>query len=791
MFCALCMALAASLGAGSARAQSSSPQYVYSATQSTSGPTNLNGFVKDAITGSLSPLAGPPSAERLDGAAMAVDALGRFLFVVNPGNNDISMFQIDSTTGALTEVPASPFASGPYSPPSSAPITPLTLSTEPSGDYLYVGYRNTSDGGTVNSFVIDAQHLALVPTQQMSVQTPLESPVAMGTDPRGRNLYAGYGPPPNSGTLSSGVEVYQIDPASGALTEAANVTAGEFGRSMAIDPFGRFLYLGHGNLEGFVDGWQLSPVDSLPGDPISGVMFNTGEFPEAMAVDNSGKFLYVWTTAANVYIYAIDQTSGDIAEVAGSPQAYLLSDHIAADPQGPYLYALDGAGVHAYQIDPQTGLLTELAGSPYAVSGNSGPLGIAITGSNTSIAPVSGPYPQFDTAQVTFPDTVVTTTSSVSDRMVNNGSQLLLINSITISGANPGDFSESSDCPTSLNPGAYCTISITFAPAAAGLRQAALVVADNGPGGQQSVAVAGTGLAAQAEVTLVPGSLPFASILAGSTSGAQTITLTNSGYATLHVSNLVLAGANPGDFSFDNGCTAPVAVGNSCSISVRFAPAAAGQRTAQILVSDDAPDSPQSISLSGSATDPYTLSPAGSSSTSATVLPGAMAQYGLELAPATGFSGIVQLQCSGAPVAASCSVSPSMVQVSSTPVPITVSVTTTSAALAAPNGFVPSEPSGALWLLLAGALLLPAFLAAMRRGADRRASRARWAGIALIGALLAAMALAGCAGGSNTTSSLSGGNPSGTSTPQGTSKLTVAATSGKVTEQIQLTLTVQ
>ncbi len=612
----LCTAVLATLLGSAAAARAQTSQNVYATAKSPAGPTHVSGFAKDAATGTLSVLPGSPYDERLDGAAMVVDVLGRFLFIANPTNNDISMFQIDSSTGALTEVPDSPFATGPFLS-DLAPTSPIALAAESSGQYLYVGYRNGSfaGNGAVNSYRIDAQQLALVPTLQMGVEISSASPFAVLSDARGRNVYAGLGPPGPEDP--SAIETYQIDPSSGSLSLASTVAISQLGRSMAIDQASRFLYLGSGKNQGAIDGWQLSPVDSLPTSAIAGrIVLDMAEFPLAMTLESSGKYLYVRTNQGGgaTHIYSVDETSGDLTEMQGSPQESLLSALFVADPQGPYLYSLDAAGIHAFEIDLQTGLLTEIAGSPFALPANNGVRGIAIT-STASGTPISGPFPQFDTDQVTFPDTVVGMTSdTITDRLVNNGQQALLINSITISGANPGDFSVIHNCPVSLSPGVHCTLSVTFAPLAAGLRQASLEVASNGPGSPHSVSLSGTGLAPQPAVTLVPGSLSFATILAGSTSSPQNVTVTNAGNTTLEISSVLLSGPNPQDFNVSNGCTAPVPVAGSCILAVTFAPLAAGQRTAQIVITDNAPDSPQTVLLTSNATDPYTISasPSGS-----------------------------------------------------------------------------------------------------------------------------------------------------------------------------------
>ncbi len=107
-------------------------------------------------------------------------------------------------------------------------------------------------------------------------------------------------------------------------------------------------------------------------------------------------------------------------------------------------------------------------------------------------------------------------------------------------------------------------------------------------------------------VTLSPTTLNFGSQNVGS-SATQSITVTNSGSASLAVSSASVSGTNAGDFTLVNGCTASVAPGSNCSIAVTFDPSAAGARTATLSIADNASGSPQTVAVSGtgsSATTP-------------------------------------------------------------------------------------------------------------------------------------------------------------------------------------------
>ncbi len=75
----------------------------------------------------------------------------------------------------------------------------------------------------------------------------------------------------------------------------------------------------------------------------------------------------------------------------------------------------------------------------------------------------------------------------------NTGATPLLINSIAVTGANPGDFPATPNCPSSLNAGSSCTISVIFDPSSKTSRSATLTIKDNAFTGQQTVALSGNG----------------------------------------------------------------------------------------------------------------------------------------------------------------------------------------------------------------------------------------------------------------------------------------------------------
>jgi len=205
---------------------------------------------------------------------------------------------------------------------------------------------------------------------------------------------------------------------------------------------------------------------------------------------------------------------------------------------------------------------------------------------------------------LTFAGQAVGTTSSQQTvKLSNTGNATLTINSIALTGANAGDFTKTTNCGGTLNAASNCSITVQFKPTAAGASNAALAITDNNGGVGQSVqTVSLTGAGTAPALTVSRASLLFGSQKVGTTGPYQTVTLTNGGTATLTIKSIALAGANSKDFVLSNKCGNSLAVNSSCNIGVAFRPKAVGTRTAAVSITDNAPGSPQQISLSGNGT---------------------------------------------------------------------------------------------------------------------------------------------------------------------------------------------
>jgi hypothetical protein len=101
-------------------------------------------------------------------------------------------------------------------------------------------------------------------------------------------------------------------------------------------------------------------------------------------------------------------------------------------------------------------------------------------------------------------------------------------------------------------------------------------------------------------IGLFPGHLSFGKEIIGTSSGARTVLLSNPSVPVLSLGKIAITGANAGDFSQTNSCTAQMKGGTSCQIEVTFTPKASGPRTAALTITDDAATKPQTIKLTGS-----------------------------------------------------------------------------------------------------------------------------------------------------------------------------------------------
>lgn len=97
-------------------------------------------------------------------------------------------------------------------------------------------------------------------------------------------------------------------------------------------------------------------------------------------------------------------------------------------------------------------------------------------------------------------------------------------------------------------------------------------------------------------VTLTPPSLTFATQAVGSYSPAHSATLKNGSGAALNIAHIYWP---TGDYDSTNNCPSTLLPNASCTLKVTFTPTSPGTRLGAVTIADNAPGSPQKLSLSG------------------------------------------------------------------------------------------------------------------------------------------------------------------------------------------------
>jgi len=202
------------------------------------------------------------------------------------------------------------------------------------------------------------------------------------------------------------------------------------------------------------------------------------------------------------------------------------------------------------------------------------------------------------------PQLIGVLSSAQPETVTNTGTSAVVIDSVALTGTNAADFSQNNTCVASLAAGANCVINVTFTPSQMGPRVASITITDNTAGSPHSVSLSGMGLTSGLNATWSATSLTFGDQVVGTTSSAQSVTLSNYGTMPLNITNIT-ASANFGE---TNTCGSSLASDASCTVGVTFTPNATGPFSGTLSAIDNAQGSPQTASLSGTgATNNYTL----------------------------------------------------------------------------------------------------------------------------------------------------------------------------------------
>jgi hypothetical protein len=224
-----------------------------------------------------------------------------------------------------------------------------------------------------------------------------------------------------------------------------------------------------------------------------------------------------------------------------------------------------------------------------ASNGTNSPTSISLTGTGTA-APTG--QLQASSTSVSFGNVNTGSNATQQITLTNTGTAAVQISSVVASGS--GYTVSGITTPVTLNPSSQAALSVVFAPTSAGSVTGSITITSNATGSPLTIALSGVGV--QPGLSISPATYDFGSIVDGQTK-SQNFTLTNTGSASLTVSQLSVSGTG---YSV-SGLTTPttIAAGQSATFSAVFAPTTAGSLTGSVTVSSNAPNSPATISLTG------------------------------------------------------------------------------------------------------------------------------------------------------------------------------------------------
>jgi 6-phosphogluconolactonase len=269
----------------------------------------------------------------------------QFSYGANAGDNTVSAYTVDATSGALAAV----------GPPVATGTSPHAIVGTQDKKYVFVGNEGSND---ISAFAVNSASGALTAVPG--------SPFAAGTDPKALALYGTYLYVANAG--SDTVSAFAVDTSSGSLTPLSPATfaTGKGPSSIAVDLNGQFIYVANNGGSNNISAFSVDPTTGIL-TPVAGSPFPAGANPLSLALGAMGKFLFTANpdaTSSSISGFNVDTNSGALTPLSGSPFPLAVSHHIATDRRGAYLYVTAGTGVVGYGIDGTTGMLTPLPGFP-------------------------------------------------------------------------------------------------------------------------------------------------------------------------------------------------------------------------------------------------------------------------------------------------------------------------------------------------------------------------------------------------------------------------------------------
>lgn len=270
------------------------------------GDGQVFGFVIDATTADLSPLAGSPFTAAAGGSTTVADPAGKFLFV--GGQTQISVLAINATDGSLSEVAGSPFT--------AQGGAPVQLATDGTGKFLFA-----VDGAQISAWAYNSAGTLNVVTGSPFSGVGFNSMQIAG-EPTGKFLFGiTQEDGSNGGAVDPNIYLFTIG-STGSVAGLAPFPTGDSPAFMAVSPNGKFVYTFNQVFTPTTNGFNVTT------NPLRGFGFNgagtltqmgTSPFTSLTGsqgiFDQSGQYIFAIagipnTTVGGMFAWAVDANGG-------------------------------------------------------------------------------------------------------------------------------------------------------------------------------------------------------------------------------------------------------------------------------------------------------------------------------------------------------------------------------------------------------------------------------------------------------------------------------------------------
>jgi hypothetical protein len=340
--------------------------------------------------------------------------------------------------------------------------------------------------------------------------------------------------------------------------------------------------------------------------------YDVGKSPLSVAVDDfnsDGKpDLAVANSGSNTVSVLLNTTSS--ITVPGAPTGVKAT---AGDMSATVSFSAPasdgGSPITSYTVTASPGSITATgASSPIIVQGLTNGTSYKFTvtaanaiGTSPESAPsnkiIPGPMISVGPMSVNFgPVRVGSTSAPKTVTIKSKGNADLIIDSVSVTGANQSDFIQTNSCAT-ITPKGSCPITVTFVPSLPfGKETAILSVFSNDPN-KPTVTVKLLGQAAPPKISVAPGSVHFPGTEVNNISAPKIVRIKNTGKSDLIIDSITVADAP--EFVQTNDCST-LAKGSSCTVSLTFVPTSIGKKNGTLVISSNDPNKPTvNVHLSG------------------------------------------------------------------------------------------------------------------------------------------------------------------------------------------------